>query len=110
MTEPDALPDLQQSILDREALEQLVVDIKSLTEVIEVIPKGKVDGYVAEPGTTGGLDLDLARDLLLAGQIHGLQIRYIHDGAQWWDTLLRVPEGIKIVRIRHDFNHSNDPI
>ncbi|QQL44859.1 hypothetical protein [Sulfuriroseicoccus oceanibius] len=104
------LPDLQQSVLDPEALTQLITDIQTLTEVVEVIPKGSPAGYVAEPGAPVAMDLELARDLLLAGELHGLQIRYQHDGAQWWDTLLQSPQGIKIVRIRHEFDHDNSPI
>lgn len=101
----DNLPELNQSIIDAPTLHQLVADIQSLTEILEVIPKGAPDRYVAEPGATPAMNIELGRDLLLAGEIRGLQIRYRHEGAQWWDTLLHTPDGIKIVRIRHDFDH-----
>lgn len=99
------LPEINESIIDADTLHQLIHDISSLTEILEVIPKGAPERYVAEPGTAANMSLTLGRDLLLAGEIRGLQIRYRHEGAQWWDTLIRTDDGIKIVRIRHDFEH-----
>ena len=92
------LPELLQSVLGPEDLDALFRDIGTLTRVLEVIPKYGPRDYVPETSLT----LDAARDLLSSGAVRGLQIRYIHEDAQWWDTLLRTPEGVRIVRIRHD--------
>ncbi len=111
MSLPDPeLPELHQSVLDADTVRQLVSDVSSLTEILEVIPKGTSDKYVADPGSASTMNIELGRDLLLAGEIRGLQIRYRHEGAQWWDTLLSTPEGFKIVRIRHDFDHIQQEI
>lgn len=111
MTTPnDELPELHQSVLDPDTVRQLIADVSTLTEIIEVIPKGKVDGYVDEPGSGSTMNIELGRDLLLAGEIRGLQIRYRHQGAQWWDTLIALPEGFRIVRIQHNFDHIHQEI
>jgi len=96
------LPELQQSSLDPDTLAQLFIDLATCTEIIEVIPKAAAEGYVPEASTLG---LEDARQLLLSGQIRGLQIRYRYQGCQWWDTLLPDPAtgGFRIVRIQHDF-------
>ena len=96
------LPDLQQSVLDPGTLAALFLDLETCTEIIEIIPKAAAEGYVAEHTE---ITLSEAKDLLLSGQIRGLQIRYLYQGSQWWDTLLPAPggEGFRIVRIQHDF-------
>ncbi len=98
-----ALPDLQQSVLDPETLAQLFVDLASLTEILEVIPKASAAGYVPEHNN---INLDEAREMLLSSSIRGLQIRYRYQGSQWWDTLLPDPNSsnFRIVRIQHDFD------
>ena len=102
MDEPD-LPELHESILDDDTVRDLVRDVSSLTKILEVIPKGGSEDYVAKNGKLNSVDIELGRDLLLARQIRGLQIRYEHQGSQWWDTLIALPDGFKIVRIEHNF-------
>ena len=57
------------------------------------------------PGHEQFLALTLAdaRRLLEERAVRGLQIRYRYDGADWWDTLMVLPEGWRLVRIRHEF-------
>jgi len=100
--ETPALPDLQQSSLDPETLAQLFADLTACTEILEVIPKAMAEGYVPESSTIG---LEEGRQMLLSGNVRGLQIRYHYQGSQWWDTLLPDPKsgGFRIVRIQHDF-------
>lgn len=95
------LPDLTESILSEEQIRDLFRDIGALTQVIEIIPKHGPRDYVDD---TVALTLDTARDAFLNGQFRGVQIRYRHDGGLWWDTLLRAPDGFRIVRIKHDFD------
>ena len=96
------LPDLQQSSLDPETLAQLFTDLATCTEILEVIPKAMAQGYVPESSVIG---LDEGREMLLSGNVRGLQIRYRYQGCQWWDTLLPDAQngGFRIVRIQHDF-------
>lgn len=97
---PAPLPDLLQSVLGPTDLDALFRDIGSLTRVLEIIPKHGPRDHV--PDAPVSLSLDEARTLLDSGAICGLQIRYVHDNTQWWDTLLRTPEGVRIVRIQHE--------
>lgn len=91
------LPDLNQAILDPETLADLFRDIAACTELIAVIPKRS--GLFCDPSPVG---LEEGHRLLRDGDVRGLQIRYLHAGGEWWDTLIRLPQGVKLVRIRHD--------
>lgn len=91
------LPDLQQAALDSATLAQLFSDIARCTEVVEVLPKFAAHGRVGE----AGISLEEGRQLLMAGQLRALQIRYIYDGSQWWDTLMSRHGQVHLVRIQH---------
>ncbi|HYG22982.1 MAG TPA: hypothetical protein VEH04_09385 [Verrucomicrobiae bacterium] len=97
--EAPKLAELQESILDSATLNDLFRDLRVCTEVIEVIPRASRHQMVAERTLT----LEEAKEKILSGAINGLQIRYRYEGAEWWDTLLRLPQGVRIVRIRHEF-------
>ena len=92
------LPELHESLLDEATVDQLFADIKALTQVVEVIPKTLSQGYVQE----GSISLDEGRRMLRQGDCRALQVRYLHDGALWWDTLMALPNGTRVVRIRHE--------
>ncbi len=92
------LPELLETILDEATVDQLFADIAELTRVIEVIPKTTGRGYVGEQS----IPLDEARQMLRGRDCRAIQLRYVHEGAQWWDTLMPMPNGTRIVRIRHD--------
>jgi hypothetical protein len=98
--QPPPLPDLNQALLDEAGLAELLSDIEACTEVTEIIPKQAAEGYVAENAT---LTLADARRMLAARAVRAVQIRYRYDGVDWWDTLMVLPEGYRLVRIRHDF-------
>jgi hypothetical protein len=103
MSERPELPELHESVLDEATVDQLFADIKALTRVVEVIPKTVSEGsrgYVKE----GSISLDEGRRMLRDGDCRALQVRYLHDGALWWDTLMTQPDGTRVVRIRHDPN------
>jgi hypothetical protein len=93
--EEGPLPDLREAILDADKLAALLRDIAALTKVDDIIVKGRPG---QEPAS---VPLDEVQQLLLGGEIRGVQIRYRHDGAVWWDTLMCTAEGVKLVRIRH---------
>ena len=94
MSEP--LPELSEALLDRETLERLFVDLDACTRVLDVLlkrgPTRRTDGRPVGLGE--------ARDLLLTGEVRGLQIRYLYQGVEWRDTLLRTPEGVRLVRMQ----------
>lgn len=95
--EPPPLPPLQDALLDSRTLEQLARDLQSFAQVDEVLLKG------ASTERTSGeaVALDEALEALRRGRVLGVQIRYRYQGSHWWDTLLRTPRGIRLVRIEH---------
>lgn len=102
MSHPAPLPDLHQAELDESTVRQLFDDVKTHTELLEVIPKQAATGYVPE---TSAITHAEGLTLLLTGQLRALQLRYRHDGTTWWDTLMPTPQGsYRIVRIQHDFS------
>ena len=100
MSESLLLPELRSSTIDLAEVERLLNDIEACAQITEIIPKQSAQGYAPETGT---LMLDDARQLLRARTVRGLQIRYRHDGAYWWDTLMVVGQNFRLVRIRHEF-------
>lgn len=91
---PSSDVELFQSSLDATQLEALQADLRELTEVLATIPKrGGVQMVKIED-----MPLDQGFLQLTSGAIHGLQIRYRHEGTEWWDTLLRSAEGVRLVR------------
>jgi len=95
---PTPLPDLQQSILDAPTVDQLFADIAACGSQLEIIPKFAAEERI---DASSRLTLEDGRALLLAGQLRALQIRYRYQGSDWWDTLLPVPQGHRLVRIEH---------
>lgn len=97
----DTLPDLHQADLDEVIVRQLFADVAAHTELLEVIPKHAPAARVPEiPSIT----LAEGLDGMLDGSFRSLQLRYRHDGATWWDTLMASAPGVfRLVRIRHDF-------
>ena len=93
----ESLPSLQQAFLDAATLARLVSDIQGLTVVDEVLLKGGG----ASMASTQRRTLAEAVDALQRGQVLGVQVRYRYQGQAWWDTLLRAPRGIRLVRIAH---------
>ncbi|WP_437475844.1 hypothetical protein WME75_24615 [Sorangium sp. So ce1014] len=96
------LPPLQEAVLDEATLEQLFLDIVGAAELVSVSLKA---GATARAGDrpragSGGDELALARRALGDGTALGVQIRYRFGGSEWCDTLLRLPSGVRLVRVR----------
>lgn len=101
MSDIPPLPDLLQSDIDEATLHQLITDIGTHTQILEIIPKYS-PGYVEE--NPAPLQLDEAYRMLVDRSVRGLQLRYQHLGKTWWDTILPLPgELFRIVRIEHNF-------
>jgi hypothetical protein len=96
--EQPKLAELHESILDAETVERLFRDLAHCTRILQVMPR--MASQVMIPDQS--ISLDAGRELLLSGQARGIQVRYCYEDAEWCDTLLRTPAGIRIVRIRHD--------
>jgi hypothetical protein len=50
---------------------------------------------------TGPPSLELARNALAAGVASAVQLRYRFGGQEWWDTLVRIEGGVRLIRISH---------
>ncbi len=97
-----ALPDLRQAQFDAAELERLIRDIGACADITEIIPKFSAAGHVPE---NASLSLDDGRRLLLDGGARAVQFRYRYDGADWWDTVMALPDGqFRLVRIQRHFD------
>lgn len=93
--------ELHEALLDAATLARLFDDIALATELLEVTVKGARFQHAFQQADRGPIQLEEARTLLLSGAVRGVQVRYRFDNAEWWDTLLNVPGGVRLVRIRH---------
>lgn len=96
------LPELCEGLLDVSQVKRLFTDLAALTQVVAILEKGGEQAY----GQAKGVDLETACRRLLSRQCRALQIRYYFDGAEWTDTLLSTPAGIRAVRCRHSSHGS----
>jgi hypothetical protein len=90
------LPEMHDAMLDEATLGQLAFDIASSAKVLEVRTKAAASAYAL--GAPAGLTQ--AIEGLVAGTVLGVQVRYLFDNTEWCDTLLRVPEGVRLVRVK----------
>ncbi|AWV89974.1 hypothetical protein [Bradymonas sediminis] len=93
---PPELPEINQGLLDAATLAQYYQDLE-LTRVFGVMVKGGPERYANEQS----VPLETARQLLADGLCHGIQIRYIWQDEEWWDTLVGTGDGVRLVRIKH---------
>lgn len=93
MNEP--LPTLHEGALDDATLDALFDDIAREAQVLAVLLKGAAES-LAEGG---GVPLDDARAALKRGAARGVQVRYVHRGVTWMDTVIRAPGGYRVVRM-----------
>lgn len=89
------LPPLWQANFTDETLDQYFVDLASSAEGISVQAKADPRKY----SSGDPLTLNVAHDRLKAGDIRGIQIHYRYDNREWTDTLIRLPDGYRLVRM-----------
>jgi len=94
--EPPPLSELEDVILDASGLADLFADLEAHATGVDIRWKGDPTGR-AESASPSLAESEAA---LLAGAGSGVQIRYLYEGTGWWDTLLRVPEGVRVVRMK----------
>jgi hypothetical protein len=99
------LPALHTTTLGAAQVEQLLTDIETCTENLDILPKYAVRGAVPDAAS---VTLAQARELLTTRAVRGLQLRYRYDGADWWDTVMVVGHRFRVVRIRYDFSPGGD--
>ncbi len=93
------LAELNESVLDAATLDALVSDLQTHADVLDVLVKG------AATQRTDGKPVPLteAVEMMRAGSVRGVQVRYNWDGDEWRDTLFAVPGGVRLVRMKIDF-------
>lgn len=99
------LPELHEALLDAATEGSLLTDIEALTDLLGVTLKGAPTQMVDD----GPLTLADALAAWRAGAARGMQLRYRHQGVEWWDTLMRTPAGTRLVRIAQRFTTDRDP-
>lgn len=102
MSEPASappLPAVHEGQLDDEGLEALFTDVATAATLLAVVVKR---GRTAEPPSVASA-LEAARAQLRAGAARAVQLRYRHEGREWWDTISPCAPGRwRVVRIAHD--------
>ena len=99
MTGP--IPALFEGELDDARLNAYFEELQSVGPV-EVRTKGASREFTVVVPVN--LNLDIARTQLLCGEVRMLQLRYRHEGCDWWDTLIAGAVTTRLVRVRYDFN------
>lgn len=96
---PPVLAELSGGLLDDRVLARLFSDLAAEAEILAILCKGAARAH----GGHAAITLDDARARLEDGSVRAIQIRYRWRGAEWWDTLMRTPEGLRLVRMQQDF-------
>ncbi len=94
-TSPIDRPPVHEAVLDADALSALIRDITALTEILEVRIKTSQHPRAQPADCT----IEEATQRLLQHDVTAVQIRYRLGDSEWWDTLLAVPNGVRIVRL-----------
>lgn len=90
------LPPVYEALLDAAGLDALFEDLTLLGGSLEVSVKHGPTRYGQGAPC---LTLSEARAALARGEVRAVQLRYVHDGKLWCDTLLALPTGTRIVRM-----------
>jgi len=93
---PEAVPlaELQEAVLGEEDVAQYLEDLSAEAKGLVVRTKEAARAKFLASG------LDLLRSGLLEKSLWGAQLRYVHQGVAWVDTLIVGPQGVKIVRMK----------
>ncbi len=96
----DELPPLQEGLLDERMVDDLFGDIAAGAELLEIVWKGGAEAHAGDPDTRSSLVA--ARTALRERTVFGVQLRYVHAGVEWWDTLMLVQGGTRLVRMNRN--------
>lgn len=89
------LPPVWQADVDWSTVFELLGDLEALAGEVVITAKAGLAGFSSE-----AIDLKQALACLRSGSPPALQIRYRLDGERWCDTILPMPRGARLVRIR----------
>jgi len=89
------LPQVLEAQLGPAELEAYLADLQHVERLTAVVKSGARQ-HAAEPQR---VDIAQVRDLMEAPG--ALQLRYVWEGGEWWDTLFVTHGPIRLVRIQH---------
>ncbi|HQR05520.1 MAG TPA: hypothetical protein PLN21_01795 [Gemmatales bacterium] len=95
MNQLEPLPAIWDKLLDSATLDQYFKDLATYAEIISVHEKQSPSDHVGE----NPIDLPLAREKMMTGEVRAVQIRYRFEDQEWCDTLLHQALGVKLVRM-----------
>jgi hypothetical protein len=98
-TQDIEFPDLNQGTLDDATLAKYFQDLAH-AKVFAVMVKGGPERYANERS----IELGTAQKLFNQSLCHGIQVRYLWQGDEWWDTLFRTNDDVRLVRIKHEWD------
>jgi hypothetical protein len=99
MSDPElVLPSVHIAEIDHDKLHELFADVEALGERLEIVLKRATEAHVERVPC---VSLAEALEELSSGTALGAQLRYSYKGDDWWDTLMRIPDGFRLVRIQH---------
>ena len=103
MNESLTLPELWNAIVDEATFQQMLDELQSYATILAVQEK-----QAAQKQTDGEmLTFAAAINRFRAGQSQAVQIHYLFDGKEWCDTIKRLPEGYKVVRMETGIYNGN---
>lgn len=96
MTEPASVPlaPIYESILGDDELDALFNDLGMLDVGVDI----SVKSAPTERATEGGYTLAAVRQALRDRTVRGVQLRYVHEGTAWCDTLFLLSSAVRLVR------------
>lgn len=91
---PDPTPDVLHADWSVEQVERLFSDLQAGAKVHHVQVRTSAPQSANDRATT----LADAKSLWLSGEAKAIQIRYDYGGESWCDTLMVLPDTIRVVR------------
>jgi hypothetical protein len=88
-------PQVHEADLTPELLRELFRQLESDARILEVRVQERRERL---SGPAGQERLASLHDELASGTVRGIQIRYVHSGRDWIDTLLRRGPTVRLIR------------
>jgi hypothetical protein len=93
-------PHLEDATLDDPGVERLFEAVSLAAKLLDVVMRDGLWTAVEEGDASDDAwdRLELARDALRRGAF--VQLRYLFDGSEWWDTLVPLMDGrVRLLRV-----------
>jgi|GEM_PF-1046499 hypothetical protein len=88
------IPLLVEGLISEQVLQQLFLDLVYAAAILSV--QVKHDRFAQS--STASTTLDDACEQLKSRNVRAVQIRYLFDGSEWFDTIIRISDQFRVVR------------